>query len=468
MLLLPMLASCGGGGNHSDTSSSKPEGNTPSTANPVPTAPDTSTSPPEHNTATIQPLQWQPPGGSATVPLHATAPFMRFAPSIDAARLVGVSQGRELFVAHWQAAPGPRTLLDGLGPLFNANACAACHIADGRVPTHLEDGNTTEAILFRLGNAAGETHPVLGGQLQHQATEDDAEGMVHWQPRADGALEYHVTLTNPALSMQGYHLGPRISPQLIGMGLLDSIPEQQILEYADPDDANGDGISGRPHWLQVDSERHLGRFGWKAIHATLRAQSAGAMHQDMGLTTPVHPEENCTAAQTICTTVPNGGTPEVSAASLQAITDFLTVLAVPERRINDQPLFDRGAQLFDRIGCSACHRPTFTTGSHPVFPELSNQQIYPYTDLLLHDMGDGLADGVRELDANANEWRTPPLWGIGIVEQKEGARFLHDGRARTLPEAITWHGGEAQNARDRFITLSADEQAAVLQFLRSI
>jgi CxxC motif-containing protein (DUF1111 family) len=153
---------------------------------------------------------------------------------------------------------------------------------------------------------------------------------------------------------------------------------------------------------------------------------------------------------------------------LLAITDFMTVLAVPERRISDAAVFDQGARLFDRIGCAACHRPTLTTGSHPRFPSLSGQTVYAYTDLLLHDMGAALADGVREKDASGREWRTPPLWGLGLVARKAGARFLHDGRAGSLAEAITWHGGEAQGARDRYTALSAADQAALLQFLGGI
>lgn len=415
------------------------------------------------------PLTWSAPGGSATVAVHATAPFMQFAPSIDAAQMVGVSQGRELFVAQWQAAPGPRALLDGLGPLFNANACSACHAVDGRTAALNDDGSTTPAVLFRLGNEQGGEHPVFGGQLQHRSTQGLAEGFVTWSRHVTtGMIHYVVNLFDASHSMEGYRAGARISPQLVGMGLLDLVPEAQILEYADPDDRNGDGVSGRPHWVTEAGETRLGRFGWKAINATLRTQNAGAFHQDMGLTTPVHPQASCTPAQSVCSTAPDGGSPEVSEASLMAVVDFMTVLAVPDRRIGNQITFDQGARLFSSTGCVACHRPTLTTGTHPRFPSLNNQTLYAYTDLLLHDMGEALSDGVREKDASPSEWRTPPLWGIGIVEQKAGARFLHDGRAATLREAIEWHGGEAQAARDRFRDLSEADKALLLQFLRGI
>jgi CxxC motif-containing protein (DUF1111 family) len=399
---------------------------------------------------------------------NSSAPFLQFATTIDAAEKVGVSQGRELFVSEWQAAPGPRAQLDGLGPLFNANACISCHAADGRVAPFAEGGRTMPAVLFRLGNAAGQVHPIYGAQLQSFASSGPAEGTVSWAGNpVTGAIDFVASLFGTA-TLGGYQLGPRITPHLVGMGLLDLVPEVQILEYAGASDGNRDGISGRPHWVNEGGVQRLGRFGWKAINASLRTQNAGAMHQDMGLTTPVNPLENCTAQQAICSTAPSGGSPEVSEAALAAVVDFMTVLAVPDRRIADQPLFDRGARLFASTTCAACHRPTLTTGTSARFPSLSGQTIYAYTDLLLHDMGEALSDGVRELDAAPREWRTPPLWGIGIVERKPGARFLHDGRAASLVEAITWHGGEAQQAKDRYLALSLEEQAALLYFLRGI
>jgi CxxC motif-containing protein (DUF1111 family) len=437
-LLACALAACGGGDSSSDAGSETP-------------------------------LSWTPPGGSATVAVHATAPFMQLVPNIDAAQMVGVSQGRELFLAAWQPAPGPRALLDGLGPYFNANACSACHAVDGRVAPLADSGATTPAVLFRVGNAAGQEHPVLGAQLQHQATQGLAEGVVTWaRDSATGLLRYVVSLFDGSTSMEGYQIGARISPQLVGMGLLDLVPESQLLEYADADDRNGDGVSGRPHWVVEEGVSRIGRFGWKAINATLRTQNAGAMHQDMGLTSPVNPQESCTATQSVCTTAASGGSPEVSEESLMAVVDFMTVLAVPERRVSDQAVFNLGARLFNATGCTACHRPTLTTGTHPRFPSLNHQTLYAYTDLLLHDMGESLSDGVKEKDATAREWRTPPLWGLGIVEQKAGARFLHDGRAATLREAIEWHGGEAQSARDRFGALSENDKTTLLQFLRGI
>ena len=204
------------------------------------------------------------------------------------------------------------------------------------------------------------------------------------------------------------------------------------------------------------------------MQCTLRGQSAGALNQDMGLTNPINPDEPCTQHQSVCAEHPNGGLPEVSLASLTAINDFLTLLAVYERRITDQNQFDRGADLFEQIGCDNCHRPTLTTGTHPQFSQLNQQTLYAYTDLLLHDMGEALADGVKEGDASGNEWKTPPLWGLGLIEGRGGSRFLHDGRARTLPEAIQWHGGEASAAKEKWDLLTDVEQQDLLVFLRGI
>jgi len=408
---------------------------------------------------------WPPPAGNATVSYNAEAPFLQVLSNIDSKEIATVSQGRELFRAVWLSAPASRATLDGLGPLFNANSCIACHASNGRIAPYHEDGTLDDSFLFRLGNDAGALHPIYGGQVQTQATAGEAEANVTWVQEQNGTVMFVAT---PDLTADGFRLGPRIAPHLLGMGLLDLVSESTILEYADPNDSNNDGISGRAHWVTEEGEVRIGRFGWKAINSTLRTQNAGAMHQDMGLTTPVNPAENCTANQDICATEPNGGTPEVSEASLMAIVNFMTALGVPERRIEDMERFASGAQLFEYVGCAACHRPTMTTGYSEKFSILSYQTIYPYTDLLLHDMGENLSDGIVEKDAGAAEWRTPPLWGIGIVENGAGARFLHDGRAKTVAEAITHHGGEAENARALYMQLSDGQKAHLLEFLRGI
>lgn len=420
------------------------------------------------STEPAQPTQhWLPPGGNATAQGSSTTAFLQFAPGLSLAEKAQVARGRELFVAEWEPAISSRPTIDGLGPLFIADACSGCHIDSGRAASLNADGSTDVGILFRIGDAAGNSDAHYGDQLQSAATTGLGEGTVRWQRSADGSLTFTADLNEGALQA-GMEISPRLSPQLIGMGLLDLIPEATILSFADENDADKNGISGRPHWVTVNNQTRLGRFGWKAINVSLAHQAAGALNGDMGLTTPIHPNENCSAEQAICATEPSGGTPEVSSAAVSDIETFMVALAVPDRRIRDQAQFDRGAQTFDRIGCQQCHKAPMKTGKSDHFALLSDQTIYPYTDLLLHDMGEALNDGAAEINAQATEWRTPPLWGIGLVEAGEHSHFLHDGRATTIDQAIRWHGGEALTTRETYEALSEAEREDLLAFLRSI
>ena len=265
-------------------------------------------------------------------------------------------------------------------------------------------------------------------------------------------------------------ISPRVAPQMIGLGLLEAVPEEDILARADPDDADGDGISGRPN--RVLSEETgapmLGRFGWKAGQPTIREQSASAFSGDIGISTAVLPDGwgECTEAQAGCRAAPHGGAPEADDTVLDLVTFYSRNLAVPARRDLDDPEVLRGKALFYEAGCAACHAPKFVTARLPDRPEQSFQLIWPYSDLLLHDMGEGLADHRPEARASGTEWRTAPLWGIGLTETVTGrASFLHDGRARTLLEAVLWHGGEAQAARDRVVAMDAGEREALVRFL---
>ncbi len=212
----------------------------------------------------------------------------------------------------------------------------------------------------------------------------------------------------------------------------------------------------------------LGRFGWKANTATVEDQVADAFIADLGITSPIHPEENCTVVQVECQRAPNGGTPEITAERLAKVVFYASTLAVPQRRNLDDPDVIAGADLFEQLQCAVCHRPSFTTGKDAI-SAVSDQQIFPFSDLLLHDMGDGLADGKPDGLATGSEWRTPPLWGIGLVEQVNGHTFfLHDGRARSLEEAVLWHGGEALAARDGFVALDSVARARLIAFLESL
>ncbi len=296
-----------------------------------------------------------------------------------------------------------------------------------------------------------------------------------------------VTLRQPSYSITELAYGPlhpkvmmspRIAPPMIGLGLIEAIPEAAIRANADPDDADKDGISGRPNevWSLADNRVTLGRFGWKAGNPSIRQQSADAAAGDIGLSNPLAPQPSgdCTAAQSVCLDAPNGNSERSGGFELgQDLMDLVVFysqnLAVPRRRDHDKPEVLRGKALFNNLGCAICHRPSFTTGTVEGQPQLSNQKIWPYTDLLLHDMGEGLADNRPEGVADGREWRTAPLWGLGLTQVVSGHTFfLHDGRARNVEEAILWHGGEAQAARDGYAKLTKAEREALLAFVNSL
>ncbi|MEJ6122918.1 hypothetical protein MT390_13705 [Vibrio sp. 2-Bac 85] len=402
-------------------------------------------------------------GGVATVEYQENNGFLQFIPDLDIQEYNGASQGRELFIATWGPAPGARDLLDGYGPLAITDSCANCHESSSRAESLKSDGSTGNGILFRLRDIEGNVDSMLGAQLQTYSADGVPEGSVSWSEGSSNEILFHLNDNVNALD-EGIVLAPRLSPQLIGMGLLDLVPESVILEYQDINDTDMNGISGRANQQQ----QCIGRFGWKAIHCSLDGQIVGALQQDMGLTSTLNPAEPCSDNQGICNIYPSGGDPEVSDKSVQDINDFLTILAVPERRINNHETFLAGRALFNSTGCNACHRETLSTGEVERFPILSNQTFYPYTDLLLHNMGPELSDGAKESGAEADEWRTPPLWGLGLIEGDEKSRFLHDGRALTIEQAILWHGGESESAKETYSQLTNDEKDALLAFLRAI
>ncbi len=301
---------------------------------------------------------------------------------------------------------------------------------------------------------------------------------------ADGTV---VHLRKPTYSIKDLHYGPlhpqamlspRVAPPMIGMGLLETIPAADILANADPDDRDHDGISGRPNWVwSVEHDKvMLGRFGWKAGVPTIYQQTISAFAGDIGIASRMMPAPggDCTAAQKACRTAPNGGpsaknTIEIPDQLLDRVVFYARNLAVPARRKIADPQVLRGKALFYKSGCAACHRPKFVTRRDPKRPEQAFQLIWPYTDLLLHDMGEGLADHRPEGVATGREWRTAPLWGIGLTKVVSGHTFfLHDGRARNLLEAILWHGGEAEAAKQKVVKMSRDQRAALIAFLDSL
>ena len=432
------------------------------------------------------------PGGTATVQEQGAQAYSRPAPSLARTRLSAFGAGEALFEADWFAPSSAATDRDGLGPLFNSVSCEACHFQNGRGAPPLSAGQPTVSLLLRLSVPGEGEHggplpePTYGDQLQTRGVPGvPAEGRatLTWEERsgafADGepwtlrAPRYHVTqLAHGPLDAR-VRLSPRVAQPLVGPGLLAAVPEAQVLEWADPEDADGDGISGRPNrvWSARRGRPELGRFGWKANQPDLEQQNAAAMKGDLGITSPLFPTEACMPAQTACREAPSGrgGAPELDASRLEALTAYTASLGVPARRGHDTPGVLAGKGVFHRVGCARCHRPSLQTGEDAVRPEFSHQRLWPYSDLLLHDMGEELADGAEDFLASGREWRTPPLWGLGLTRTVSGhPRLLHDGRARSVLEALLWHGGEARASRDALLRLSRSERDALLAFLDSL
>ena len=380
-------------------------------------------------------------------------------------------------------APSSTTASDGLGPLYNARACQRCHIKDGRghppaanwpednavsmfLRLSIPPQNEAQRQLLESGRAGAIPEPTYGGQLQDLAINGlSGEGRMvinYTETTVSLADGTQVSLRQPEYSVAGLSYGPlhpqtmlspRIAPPMIGLGLLEAIAAADIDALADPEDLNNDGISGRTNrvWNSLTGQQDLGRFGWKAGNPTLIQQAAGAFSGDMGISTPFAPAAagDCTAQQADCLRQPDGNTTlqdnaEASEEMVKLVEFYSRNLAPPARPDFARLQVLKGKAVFHQSGCATCHQPSFTTAARTDMPEQSKQLIWPYTDLLLHDMGSGLADHRPEFLASGSEWRTPPLWGIGLTQTVNGhTYFLHDGRARNLLEAILWHGGEA-------------------------
>ncbi|WP_442967767.1 di-heme oxidoreductase family protein [Rhizobium sp. GR12] len=413
--------------------------------------------------------------------------------------------GNALFQKLWVSSPSSTQASDGLGPLYNARSCQTCHVKDGRgrPPRAGEDAVSMFLRLARPAHSEAERaaiarHEVLnfpdetyGRQLQNLAIPGlAAEGkpLVTYAEKpvrlADGEV---VMLRKPDYAVADLQYGPlgadttlsaRVAMPTLGLGLIEAIAEADILAGADPDDKNGDGISGRPAFVRDHrtGEVKLGRFGWKAQNASVRDQSAGAFSHDIGISTPDAPNAygDCTEAQKDCLAMPTGVQPRLGPVEapdpiLDLVTFYTENLAVPQRRNVGDPAVLQGKQLFYASGCTSCHIPKFVTRRDAADPMHSFQLIWPYSDFLLHDMGEELADGQQVGEASGREWRTQPLWGIGLTQSVNGNGFyLHDGRARSLTEAILWHGGEGESARDAFAALQKSDRQALLAFLESL
>jgi Predicted thiol oxidoreductase len=439
-------------------------------------------------------------GGSATVRKTDQNAFSLPSANLPPSRRVDFSVGNSFFRSPWVIAPSTTTARDGLGPLFNTNACQGCHIKDGRGHPPAPDAQNAVSMLVRLSIPDAPAYarvieqlgvvpePVYGGQLQDMSVPGvvpEGKVRVDYTPvpiRFKDGTE--VELRKPTLQITQLGYGPmhpdtrfsaRVAPPMIGLGLLEAIPDEAILANAEAQAKAKNGIAGRPNrvWDDAQQKTVLGRFGWKAGQPNLNQQNVHAFSGDMGLTTRLRPVDDCTAAQTACKQAPNGngaqGEPEVSDNILRLVLFYSRNLAVPARRDVSAPEVLAGKTLFFQAGCQSCHTPKYTTAANAAEPELANQVIRPYSDLLLHDMGDGLADHRSEFQASGRDWRTPPLWGIGLTQAVSGhTQFLHDGRARNLLEAVLWHGGEAAAAQQQVLSFNAEQRAALLAFLNSL
>lgn len=412
-------------------------------------------------------------GGRATVLDLSEEAFSHRFPDMNGEHRTAFFSGESLFDQSWVTAPSSTEARDGLGPFFNARSCAACHAKDGRSNPFNDQGQPTEAVLVRL-SAAGKSEASYGNQLQPFAVGTLAgEGRleISWQELPGSYPDgQRYSLQQPHFTLKDWAYGQpdpalefsvRQSPQLIGLGLLEQIPESQLKAAADPEDRNQDGISGRLNqvWDLRKQARVIGRFGWKANQPTLEQQVAAAFSGDIGISNPLFPEREQSPAQAPLTAgLEDGGQPELPERLLERVVFYVRNLAVPTQRRPEAHLAQQAR--FEQLGCAACHQPT---------QQIPGDTIAPYTDLLLHDMGPELADGRPDQDASGQEWRTPPLWGLGLIPKVNGhSRYLHDGRARSLEEAILWHGGEAQSSKLRFQQLDASQRQAFIAFLESL
>lgn len=403
--------------------------------------------------------------------------------------------GNAMFNKLWVSSPSSTLASDGLGPFYNARACQSCHIKDGRGQLPVSGEKTSSLLLkMKLKTDVGTwgPDPTYGAQFHTSAVPGlRAEGLVEIRTEplirkfSDGSV---YTLHRPVYELNELAYGPvhpetqispRLAPAVIGLGLLAAIEPEHILAYADPDDADDDGISGRPNWqILPDGERVLGRFGHKAAMSSVREQNMHALFSDMGLSSssaPLNnPQGDCMPSQVVCASLAHGdqsalGAGEATDQVVDLITFYTHNLAVPERRDVSGPEVLQGKALFYNAGCASCHVAKHVTSRNADQKELQFQLIWPYTDLLLHDMGEALADNAPEQQANGREWRTPPLWGIGLAQTvNPNATFLHDGRAKTLLEAVLWHEGEAQPSLQSVLAMDQSERAALISFLESL
>ena len=447
-------------------------------------------------------------GGDTTVYATGRNAFSFPAANLEDPERTRFVIGNSFFRRNWVEAPASTKARDGLGPHFIARSCGGCHVQDGRgEPPEIlnrlgETKDPTVALLIRLSIPGQDAHggprhePVYGDQFNNAAIQgvkpegrvtlryDTVEGRF-----ADGT-PYALLQPRYGFADLGYGpmhpqvmVSPRIAPQVIGVGLLEAIDEADILANAATQAAAPGPVKGQINrvWDAPSGRMMLGRFGWKANVATLAHQTGAAFQGDMGITSRHFPSEACTPAQKDCLAAPSGrsaarlGDPgvEIDDKTFDDVVFYQATVAPPARRNAGDPQVLRGQALFAQAQCATCHRPSYVTKEGP-FPRLtskalSGQRIWPYTDLLLHDMGDRLADGRPDFQASGRQWRTPPLWGTGLIKDVNGhTRLLHDGRARGVLEAVLWHGGEAEDARQNVLNMPRADREALVKFVESL
>ncbi len=446
------------------------------------------------------------PASADKIPLHMS--YLQPVPNLQPEQKQKFRNGEKVFNTFWIAVPndvmaawwnlsepGPGGAEWGLGPTFTATSCVACHIQAGR--GHAMESSGGKSVFpqsLRLSIPGTDAHggplpdPNYGLHIQPFDTINskdtarragEAEVHVDWKPAsakmADGEV---VSLRKPSIRLEQLNFGPladgvmmsmRNSQAIFGLGYLEAVSEADILALAELQKSQG--LNGRPNYVRddVNDKTSIGRFGWKANQPSLQQQIAGAFLGDIGVSSPLYPEQNCPAVQKDCQEQRHHTNPDLRPELWSALTFWVTGLDAPAQRDRAEPAVQRGEKLFATLKCAQCHVPELKTGSFERIPQLGNQTIRPYTDLLLHDMGPELADGRPDYRASGSDWRTPPLWGIGLSKNVNGSNnFLHDGRARNLLEAIVWHGGEAQASRELFTKLPRKDRDDLLAFLQSL
>ncbi len=427
----------------------------------------------------VQALVWANLSYSKYLPGTDRKAFSKLVDGLSKKELAQIKAGFSLYAKGWVTAPSSTRVRDGLGPHFNAVSCVSCHQHNGRGRPPVKGLKPDFSLLIRLSisgeskNGGPLADPIYGGQFHPRSTLGvKSEGALNLKYNkkvitlSDGK---NVELQSPSYRLDNLNYGPmspdirispRVAPHLAGVGKLDKVTEESILEYSDEFDKNVDGISGRANyvWNIIESKKTIGKFGWKANQPTLLQQNAGAFNGDLGITSSLLKKQNCSVGQFDCSSALDGGELEISDKHLGFVNLAVASIDIPQvKRLKH---YEEGRKVFEKLDCQKCHRPSF---------ELESETISPYTDLLLHDMGEGLADKRSDFMANGREWKTAPLWGIGAQKETNGHTFLlHDGRARNVEEAILWHGGEAKRSQLGYINLSKDERTSLIDFVNSL